>query len=164
MHTRGVERSEIIVGDGTYCIRPASKSDVREIVAMLRDDRLGSGRESADWTRYEAAFDEINADPNQLLVIVEDAGGVAVGTMQLTLIPGLSRNAAKRLQIEAVRIAAATRGTGLGTAMIEWAHAFGRERGASLAQLTSDKSRGDALRFYAALGYSSSHEGFKREL
>ena len=84
--------------------------------------------------------------------------------MQLTLLPGLARAAATRLQIEAVRIDASVRRTGLGTALLEWAHDYGRERGAVLAQLTTDKSRAEALRFYGRLGYEASHQGLKRSL
>jgi GNAT superfamily N-acetyltransferase len=84
--------------------------------------------------------------------------------MQLTLIPGLSRGGAKRLHIEAVRVAASARGGGLGSALFDWAHAYGRSRGATLAQLTSDKSRSGAHRFYEKLGYRASHEGFKYQL
>ena len=95
---------------------------------------------------------------------MRDEDGVLVGTMQLTLIPGLARGGTKRLQIEAVRLSSATRGTGLGTAMFEWAHAFGNRHGATLAQLTSDKTRVDAHRFYDRLGYRASHEGLKRRI
>jgi GNAT superfamily N-acetyltransferase len=84
--------------------------------------------------------------------------------MQLTLIPGLARGGAKRLQIEAVRLATSTRGSGLGAALFEWAHAYGERHGATLALLSSDKTRIDAHRFYDRLGYQASHEGFKRPL
>ena len=84
--------------------------------------------------------------------------------MQLTLVPGLARQGAKRLQIEAVRLASGTRGRGLGTALFDWAHEYGRKQGATLAQLTSDKTRTDAHRFYDGLGYRASHQGYKRPL
>ena len=84
--------------------------------------------------------------------------------MQLTLLPCLARGGAKRLHIEAVRLSSSTRGSGLGTALFEWAHEYGRQHGAVVAQLTSDKSRSDAHRLYARLGYTASHEGFKRSL
>ncbi|MCF2571808.1 GNAT family N-acetyltransferase [Brevibacterium sp. UCMA 11754] len=94
-----------------------------------------------------------------------DTGSAAVvGTLQLTLIPSLSRRGSTRLQIEAVRIGPDAQGLGLGTAVFEWAHACGRRFGASLAQLTTDKSRTDAQRFYARLGYEASHEGLKLDL
>ena len=84
--------------------------------------------------------------------------------MQLTLVSGLARAASKRLQIEAVRLAPDARGGGLGTALFDWAHEYGRQHGAAIAQLTSDKSRTDAHRFYDKVGYTASHEGFKRAL
>lgn len=94
-----------------------------------------------------------------------DTGSTAVvGTLQLTLIPSLSRRGSTRLQIEAVRIGPDAQGLGLGTAVFEWAHDCGRRFGASLAQLTTDKSRTDAQRFYARLGYEASHEGLKLDL
>ena len=84
--------------------------------------------------------------------------------MQLTLIPGLARSGATRLQIEAVRLTSKARGAGLGAALFEWAHAYGKAHGATLSQLTSDKARTDAHRFYDRLSYQASHEGFKRAL
>lgn len=133
-------------------------------MALLADDVLGAERESSDLEPYLAAFHQIDRDPQQLLVAVRDAHGRVVGTMQLTLIPGLSRGGATRLQIEAVRLSSDVRGTGLGTALFAWAHDYGRRHGATLAQLTSDRSRTDALRFYERLGYAASHEGLKLPL
>lgn len=147
-----------------FLLDRATVDDVPALRALLADDALGSTRESRDLGPYLAAFREIDGDPNQLLLAVRDEDGELVGTMQLTLVPGLSRGGTKRLQIEAVRTATGTRGTGLGRALLDWAHDYGRSRGATLAQLTSDKARIDAHRFYAKLGYTASHEGFKRAL
>lgn len=144
-------------------ITRATEADVPAIVAMLADDMLGAGRESADMAPYLEAFREIDADARHLLVAIRDEHDV-VATMHLTLLPGLSRNAATRLQIEAVRVAAPVQGGGLGTRMLEWAHQYGRDHGARLVQLTTDKTRADAHRFYEQLGYVASHEGFKLEL
>lgn len=151
-------------GADQFTISRAVRSDVAAVVALLTDDILGRDREGADLSVYDAAFDEVDADPNQFLAVVREAGGAVVGTFQLTLIPSLGRGAAKRLQIEAVRVAATHRGSGLGAAMMAWAHEYGRSRGASLAQLTTDKQRVDAHRFYERLGYTGSHLGFKRAL
>jgi GNAT superfamily N-acetyltransferase len=147
-----------------YDIRRATESDVPALVSLLSDDLLGGQRESSDLEPYLLAFHEIDRDPNQLLLTVLDAGDTLVGTMQLTLIPGLARQGSKRLQVEAVRLASHARGRGLGTALFDWAHEYGRKQGASLAQLTSDKTRTGAHRFYEDLGYRASHEGFKRPL
>ena len=147
-----------------FTIDRAKESDVPGLVDLLADDVLGADRESPGLGTYLTAFREIDGDPHQYLVVVRDVDGGLVGTMQLTLIPGLARGGAKRIQIEAVRLASSTRGSGLGTALFEWAHAFGQRHGASLAQLTSDKARVDAHRFYDRLGYQASHEGFKRLL
>ena len=144
-----------------FTITRASAEDLLAIVALLADDVLGRDREGAGMATYEQAFHQIDGDENQLLVAVRDSEDQVVATMQLTLIPSLSRGGATRLQIEAVRVAASTRGTGLGTALLTWGHDWGREHGATLAQLTTDRSRTDAHRFYDQLGYRASHVGFK---
>lgn len=145
-------------------IRSAVEADVEPIVRMLADDQLGKARDSVeDLTPYLRAFREIEADPNQLLVVA-DAGAGPVGTLQLSIIPGLSRGGSKRGQIEAVRVHASRRGTGLGTTLLEWAIAESRRRGCSLVQLTSDTSRTEAHRFYERLGFTASHTGFKLRL
>lgn len=145
-------------------IRPASRSDVPAIMAMLADDPLGAQRESPDDpTPYLAAFERLAADPNQHLVVAE-RGSRTVGTLQLTMVPGLSRRGATRSIIEAVRIHADERGSGLGTRLIEWAVEESRRQGCLLVQLTSDVSRTDAHRFYERLGFEASHVGFKRVL
>jgi GNAT superfamily N-acetyltransferase len=147
-----------------FTIARAEASDLPALVNLLADDPLGSGRESSRLGPYEAAFRDIESDPNQFLVVVRDDTAGVVGTMQLSLIPGLARAGAKRLLIEAVRLAPSVRRSGLGTALFGWAHDYGRAHGATLAQLTSDKSRVDAHRFYERLGYVASHEGFKSDL
>ncbi|MDH6127801.1 GNAT family N-acetyltransferase [Kitasatospora sp. GP82] len=145
-------------------IRPAVLDDLPAIVAMLADDPLGAGRESPDdLTPYQAAFARLATDPNQHLIVAERQGQV-VGTLQLTLIPGLSRRGATRTIIEAVRISAGERGSGLGTELIQWAVQRSRELGADLVQLTSDATRTDAHRFYERLGFVASHLGFKLAL
>ena len=154
----------ILLNEQSFTVRRARSDDVEDIVALLRDDDLGASRESEDLGPYSSAFQQIDSDSKHFLAVIERADGVVAGTMHLTFIPGLSRNATTRLQIEAVRVARSARGTGLGTAMIEWAHDYGREHGATLVQLTTDKTRPDAHRFYRALGYVDSHEGFKLEL
>lgn len=146
---------------GTYTVSRATRDDVPDIVDLLRDDEIGATREGTDLAPYLAAFDAVDVDPHQLLAIVRDEGGQPAGTLQLTLIPGLTRGGATRLIIEGVRVHSSTRGSGLGSALMEWAHEQGRGRGATLAQLTSDKKREDAHRFYEHLGYAPTHEGFK---
>ena len=180
----------VALAERRFLIRRATEPDVPGVVALLRDDVLGASREGSgaeEMAGYQHAFSLIDSDPNQLLVAIDevtedsedaekhDAGArqqssdtlppaAVVGTLQLTLIPSLSRGGSTRLQIEAVRIGPAAQGLGLGTAVFEWAHGCGRRFGASLAQLTTDKSRADAQRFYARLGYEASHEGLKLKL
>jgi GNAT superfamily N-acetyltransferase len=146
-------------------IRRATLDDVPAIIAMLADDPLGAIRESpGDLTPYQRAFGAIDADPNQLLVVA-DRNGEVIGTLQLTIIPGLSRQGATRALVEAVRVAASARGTGLGTTLMEWSIDEARRRGCAMIQLTSDKTRTDAHRFYTdRLGFTNSHEGFKLAL
>jgi GNAT superfamily N-acetyltransferase len=149
---------------GDLEIRPATADDVAAIVAMLADDLLGAQRESPDdLTPYLTALQRLASDPNQHLVVAVREGRV-VGTLQLTVIPGLSRRGATRSIIEAVRIHADERGSGLGTRLIEWAIDESRRQGCQLVQLTSDSSRTDAHRFYERLGFTASHVGFKLPL
>jgi GNAT superfamily N-acetyltransferase len=144
--------------------RPATAADLPAIVAMLADDHLGAQRESPDiLAPYERALAEINADP-RLLQVVCERDGVIVGTMQLTLVPGLSRQGMTRLQIEGVRVHADHRSGGIGGEMIRWAIAYGRDHGCGLVELTTDKSRADAHRFYERLGFVQSHYGYKLKL
>uniref|UniRef100_A0AAU2V6W0 GNAT family N-acetyltransferase n=1 Tax=Streptomyces sp. NBC_00003 TaxID=2903608 RepID=A0AAU2V6W0_9ACTN len=145
-------------------IRPARPEDIPAIVAMLADDPLGAQRESPDdLTPYRAAFDRLADDPNQHLVVAE-RGREIVGTLQLTVIPGLSRRGATRSIIEGVRVHGAERGSGLGTQLIEWAVDESKRQGCRLVQLTSDATRIDAHRFYERLGFEASHVGFKKPL
>ncbi|WP_245775918.1 GNAT family N-acetyltransferase [Saccharopolyspora flava] len=156
---------ELHLGGATYRVRRASQDHLAEIVGLLLDDELGAGRESADdLSPYREAFAAIDADPAQLLVAVEDPAGPVVATLQLTFIPGLARQGAWRAQIEAVRVAAAHRSQGLGAALFTWAIEESRRRGCALVQLTTDKKRTDAHRFYERLGFTASHEGYKMSL
>jgi GNAT superfamily N-acetyltransferase len=144
-------------------LREARREDVPEIVALLADDMLGAGREGPADDAYFAAFDQIEADQRNRLLVAE-TGGRVVGTLQLTMLPGLSRHGMLRAQIEAVRVAADQRGQRLGRQMIEWAIEVALSQGCGLVQLTSDKQRPDAIRFYESLGFTASHEGLKLSL
>ncbi|MCX5170173.1 GNAT family N-acetyltransferase [Streptomyces antibioticus] len=149
---------------GDLEIRPATTEDVPAIVALLADDPLGARRESPDdLTPYLTALERIGADPNQRLVVAEREGRV-VGTLQLTIVPGLSRRGATRSIIEGVRVHADERGSGLGTRFIEWAIEESRRENCQLVQLTSDSTRTDAHRFYERLGFEATHLGFKLSL
>ncbi|GHF73312.1 GNAT family N-acetyltransferase [Streptomyces griseosporeus] len=149
---------------GDLVIRPATDDDIPAIVAMLADDPLGAQRESRDdLTPYRTALKRLSGDPHQHLVVAV-RGDRVVGTLQLTIIPGLSRRGSTRSIIEGVRIHADERGSGLGTRLIEWAVETSRSEGCRLVQLTSDKTRTDAHRFYERLGFEASHLGFKLSL
>ncbi len=149
-------------------LREAVRADVPALVSLLAQDQLGAGRDgienAADLRAYEAAFEEIDRDPAHLLVVAETDAHPVVGTMQLSFLPGLARRGSRRAQIEAVRVAEAYRGQGLGSAMIGWALDEAVRRGCSLVQLTTDKKRADAHRFYERLGFVSTHEGMKLRL
>ncbi len=145
-------------------MRRATRLDLPAIVAMLADDHLGALRESPDdLSPYEAAFATIDADPHQFLAICE-MDGTVVGTMQLTRIPGLSHKGMTRLLIEGVRVHRDARDHGIGTRMITWAIAYAHEHDCGMIQLTTDKSRADAHRFYERLGFAPTHIGFKMKL
>ncbi|MFD5617461.1 GNAT family N-acetyltransferase [Streptomyces yangpuensis] len=145
-------------------IRPATEADLPAIVAMLADDPLGATRESPDdLTPYRTALERLIGDPNQHVVVAVRADRV-VGTLQLTIVPGLSRKGATRAIVEGVRVHADERGSGLGTQFIEWAIEKSRAENCALVQLTSDVTRTDAHRFYERLGFTASHVGFKLQL
>jgi GNAT superfamily N-acetyltransferase len=148
-------------------LRRATREDLPAIVGLLVDDPLGRTREApgraGELEPYEAAFATINADPSQLLVVATDGSEVAA-TMQLSFIPGLARRGAPRAQAEAVRVAASHQNRGLGAAMFRWAIDEARCRGCTVVQLTTDKTRADAHRFYERLGFTASHEGYKLQL
>lgn len=143
--------------------RQAIRRDVPAIVAMLADDVLGARREDyrdpLPQTYYDA-FDVIDADPRHELIVVE-SDGVLVGTMQLSVLPYLTYRGGSRMQIEAVRVASDHRNKGIGEQLFRWAINRGRERGCHVIQLTTDKQRPDAVRFYERLGFKASHEGMK---
>jgi ribosomal protein S18 acetylase RimI-like enzyme len=143
--------------------RDATRSDVAAVVALLADDPLGQAREGRDLAPYLAAFDEIAANPMHQLIVGEVEGQI-VATSQLTLLAGLSRQGAKRALVEAVRVAAAHRGQRLGEALMAEAEARARAAGASVIQLTTDKTRLRAHAFYDRLGYTPSHLGYKKPL
>lgn len=144
-------------------IRAAERDDVPAIVAMLADDPLGATRERPGDPAYLAAFDTVAADPRHSLVVAELSGEV-VGTLQLTLLPGLSRRGATRAQVEAVRVRSDRRGAGIGQVLMGWAIEQARARGAAVVQLTTDTSRVDAHRFYERFGFTASHIGMKLTL
>jgi GNAT superfamily N-acetyltransferase len=154
------------MADVAILVRPAVRDDVPEIVRMLADDALGATREAAITPlpqSYYDAFDGVSRDPNNELVVA-DIEGAPIGVMQLTFIQSLSHQGSWRMLIESVRVAADMRSRGIGGLMIGWALARARQRGCRLAQLTSHKSRTDAIRFYKRLGFVASHEGLKLEL
>ena len=146
-------------------MRRAALDDVDTILELLADDAVSAGRgdrnRPGDRPAYERAFAAIDRDPAQLLLVAESAADGVVGTMQLTLIPGMARRGAMRLQIEAVRVRGNRRSAGIGGRMIRWAMDVAPGMGAALVQLTSDAARADAHRFYERLGFTASHVGFK---
>ncbi len=153
-------------GDLRLRYRQALAADIPALVAMLADDELGATREDGSEPpnqRYLSAFRSIDEDPNNELVVVE-ADGDRAGMLQLTFIPYLTHTGSWRCLIEGVRIARDYRGRGLGGEFIRWAIDRARQRDCALVQLTSDKKRPDAIRFYQSLGFKATHEGFKLKL
>lgn len=149
----------------TVVLREAVAEDLPDLVALLAADQLGAHRESLERTPealrpYREAYEAIAADPTHLLLVAADDRR-PVATMQLSFIPGLARRGAWRAQIEAVRVHRDLRSEGVGAWMIGWAIEEARRRGCALVQLTTDKSRTSAHRFYERLGFVASHEGMK---
>lgn len=151
----------------TVALQRALAADVPSVVNLLSDDPLGAARDGISagggLGPYLDAFSVIDADPAHLLLVGID-GDHVVATMQLSFLPGLARRGALRAQIEAVRIRHDYRSLGLGEALFGWAIEEARRRGCALVQLTTDKSRMDAHRFYERLGFVASHEGLKLSL
>ena len=147
--------------------REANKNDVIEIVRMISHDKLGKLREDFKDplpSKYYTAFDNITNDNNQELIVLENDNKEIIGTFQLTFIQYLTYQGGTRAQIEAVRIREDQRGKGIGQKMFLWAIDRARERKAHLIQLTTDKKRQGALRFYEKLGFQATHEGMKLHL
>ncbi len=146
--------------------REAVEDDLPELVKMLADDDLGSRREDSSTplnARYLSAFNEIVADHNNQLIVAE-LGNDTVGMLQLTYIPYLTHTGSWRCLVEGVRVRRAARGQGIGTQLIQWAIEQAKNKGCLMIQLTSDKTRPDALEFYQSLGFRASHVGFKLAL
>ncbi|UXX84465.1 GNAT family N-acetyltransferase [Roseovarius pelagicus] len=144
--------------------RPATRTDVPAVIALLVDDDLGKAREQGDMSVYLAAFDAMQSEGGNHLIVGEDGTGRILATYQITFISGLSLRAARRAQIESVRVASDLRGQGVGRQMFADAEARAREAECSLMQLTMNQSRTESNQFYHALGFIPSHTGFKRTL
>ncbi|MDQ3289448.1 MAG: GNAT family N-acetyltransferase [Pseudomonadota bacterium] len=150
-------------GESDLTFRAAERNDLPAIVGMLADDPLGARRESFSdplAASYLAAFDAIDVDPNNELVVAV-ANGEVIGVLQVTFIPCLTYRGGWRALIEGVRVSSNARSSGTGGEMIRWAIERARQRGCLMVQLTTDKTRTDALRFYERLGFVASHHGMK---
>lgn len=146
--------------------RQARAEDLEAIIRLHEEDELGAhGDMWSPETRpaYEAAFAAIARSPENMLFVAAD-GDEVVGTFQLTFIPNLTGRGALRVKVESVKVKAARRSGGIGATMMAYAESVARARGAAMLELTSNKTRKDAHRFYERLGFSRSHEGFKKKL
>lgn len=150
--------------DGEIRCRPATQHDLDAILNLLRDDALGQGREvlaPEDRSQYSRALERIQTQPHNDIIVAELDGEIA-GTFQLTYIDNLSLRGGTRAQIEAVRVRSDLRGKGIGDKMMRWALDQASSRGCRLAQLTTNRARGDAAtRFYERLGFEATHHGMK---
>jgi GNAT superfamily N-acetyltransferase len=148
-------------------IRRALRNDVPALVAMLANDKLGMLREDYQEPlaqKYYDAFENIDSDSNQQLIVIENERGKVIGTLQLSFIQYLTYQGGKRAQIEAVRVHEDYRNKGIGKQLLEWAINEAKTNKAHVVQLTTDKNRPEALQFYESLGFKASHEGFKLHL
>jgi GNAT superfamily N-acetyltransferase len=151
---------------GDVTLRRATADDLAALIALMSDDPISAARgdraDAADTAAYAAALAEVLAEPSNELLVAVDESGTVVATLQLTRIPGLARQGATRLLVEAVRVSSAQRSSGIGSAIMRWVTETAAPMlGAKLVQLTSDEARTDAHRFYDRLGFVGSHRGFK---
>lgn len=151
---------------GDVAVRRATASDLPSLIALLSDDPISAARgdraADGDAAAYEAALTGVLDAPLNDLLVVDAVDGTIVGTLQLTVIPGMARRGATRLLVEAVRVSSRVRSGGIGGAVMRWVmHEAASDTGATLVQLTSDAARVDAHRFYTRLGFADSHIGFK---
>jgi GNAT superfamily N-acetyltransferase len=154
------------LGQAELEFRAATEADLPTIVSLLANDPLGASREDSGGLlspAYRAAFQAISADPNHELLVAELEGAV-VGVLQLSFIPHLTYEGGWRAQIEGVRVCKGLRSRGVGQALLEFAISRAREKGCHLVQLTTDRRRPEALRFYLGLGFEATHEGMKLHL
>lgn len=145
-------------------LRKATTNDILSIVEMIADDPLGSKRENFTIPlpkTYYDAFERIDADQNQELIVVENETGRLIAVFQLTFIPYLTYQGGIRAQIEGVRVHKNHRGLGIGKTIFHWAIQKAKKRNAHVLQLTTDKKRPDAIIFYESLGFKATHEGMK---
>ena len=156
--------AELTADGAVFRVTTATADDVPRIVELLRDDPIGAQREGEDLAPYLRAFAAIDRDPAHTLVAVRDGQDRVVASLQLTLLPGLSRGGATRMQVEGVRVASSLRGSGLGTALMEWVVTHAQRMGADLVQLTTDQERLEAQAFYQRIGFTPSHLGMKLSL
>ena len=153
-------------GSDSLIFRRATHADLPVIIGLYADDDRGGhgdGWNDANRPAYEAAFAEINANPRDALMVIEQ-DGVVVGTFLLTLLPGLTGRATRRLQLRSVEVAAPLRSRGIGARMLAFVEEYAKRKGATLIELTSNNTRSDAHRFYERNGYTKSHSGFKKKV
>ncbi len=140
--------------------RDALPDDIPYIVSLLADDRLGAQRERLGDPNYIKALADIDADPTTRLIVMEDKG-IVVGCMQISILPGFARRGTRRAQLESVRIAGSQRGEGLGAVLVAEAIRLAREAGCGLVELSTDRTRADAHRFWKRQGFEDTHVGMK---
>ncbi|NUS10871.1 MAG: GNAT family N-acetyltransferase [Streptomyces sp.] len=149
----------------TAALRPATRADLPAVLALIAgEDRVVDPAAVEVTEAHERAFAAIDADPRNEVLVLDGPAGDVIGCLQLTYIPGLGKGGAERALVEAVRVRADLRGSGLGRTLMRAALDRARARGCALAQLTSNKHRTDAHRFYTSLGFHPTHEGFKLPL
>jgi GNAT superfamily N-acetyltransferase len=158
--------ARLVTSSRAVTVRRAVEDDLAAIVRLLSDDPVSAARgdvaDDADEPHYRRALAAILADPRNDLVVVVDEPGTVIGTLQLTGIPGMARRGSSRLLVEAVRVDSSRRSGGVGSALMTWVlDEAAPALGCSIVQLTSDRARTDAHRFYERLGFVPSHTGFK---
>ena len=147
--------------------RKATKEDLPAIIEMIANDALGQLRERFEDPlpkEYYSAFERINTDKNQELIVIENSEGEVVATFQLSFLQYLTYVGGIRCLVENVHVREDQTGKGIGKQMFQWIIERAKEKNVHLIQLTSNKLRPNAIRFYEGLGFKATHEGFKLHL
>jgi histidine triad (HIT) family protein len=141
-------------------VRTAGRADLAALVDLLAAGSLLPGEDASALEQCLEALEEIWVTPGSEVLVAESEGVVA-GMCQLITFRHLQQRGGRCAEIESVHVAERFRGLGIGSALVSAALERARSSGCYRVQLTSNKSRQRAHRFYERLGFEATHEGYK---